>query len=256
MVGKIAAAFRDKYLGEPGALFDRERIDALIGRVMQRGPTFRQDSRHLIECMAVSVFETQCRNASQASARARRYGEVLTVVEPAQWPGLESALAAPALRAATWRADERVRLREGVTVVTAHRTGPTVHYAFLVQDLVAGHMEAPATHSWLSTFLKHIGTAATSEFTVQDWIDELDAGFEEFRDMLDILAQQGVILPAEAAGFSSSADTSPKPDAVAHLASIQVVKEVDRSSDESTMTTRASRAAAVAGSDSTLAKGD
>jgi asparagine synthase (glutamine-hydrolysing) len=206
LVEKIAWAFRDKYMSDPGSPFNREKIDALIRRVIQRGPTFRQDSRQLIECMAVSIFADQCQRGHGPAHRTPRPGQVLPVIKPPEWGQLEATMASPAICAVAWKSTDGVRLREGVEIVRSIRPGARERFLMIIGDAVAGQMETPGKHPWLGEFLKHIGSAGAAEFTVQDWIDELDASLKEFLHVLNILAQQGVVLRVD----SGPAPTSKK----------------------------------------------
>jgi hypothetical protein len=217
MLTKVVEPFREAYLSEAGCSFDRAKLGALIDRVMQRGPSFHRDSRQLLQCMAISIFERQCHSTDTSRIDAPRLGAApLPLVQPAEWGPLSAQWAAPPTCASAWHPSERVRLRKGVEILMPVGKVARERYSVVIDGSLAGQLETSTGHPWLGSFLRNIGSSAAAEFTVQDWIDEFETTPQAFFDLLNILSQRGVILPAQSeatitagVGGSTAEDKSP-----------------------------------------------
>lgn len=247
MVKRIAGSFRDKYLDGSGSLFEPRRIDTLIARVINRGPTFQQDSKQLMECMAIAIFDKQCREGQAATRTPVHRETVLPIAVPSDWDRLESAMAPPPVCSSVWAQDESVRLREGIEIVVPLRTGLNERFVFVLNDAVAGQMEVAGKHPWLGVFLRNIGRGSAAAFTVQDWVDEFEVAIDEFRSVLSILAHQGVVVAPEAVAWIRRAEDGPSVGtlAVADPQPIQIPRTGVRNANAADPPGRPSRTMAV-----------
>jgi asparagine synthase (glutamine-hydrolysing) len=198
IVQKSFGAFRERYLHEADCPFDADKIEALARRVFLRGPTLLADSQQLLECMAVAIFQRQCRTPAAAAAAAARTvasaPQTPRVIADQDWPALERALRHVGAGSA-WQLDEVVELREGVEICAPVRPAHAERYCVLLNGGLAGELNVNSSLPWLAPFLRNLGTAATREFSVRDWIEEFEIDGQAFVQVLDVLCWRGVIQP-------------------------------------------------------------
>jgi hypothetical protein len=204
MVERIARPFHDKYLRDGGSPFDSQRVRDLIDRVIARAPNFRSARQQLLDCMAITVFERQCRTGAASDIGQRRSDVVLPVVRQSAWADLDHAMAAPPRHPASWTVEERVRLRSGVEVVAPVRKGSARPFLFVAEGTVVGRIEAPSACTWVDSFLGNIGHGVAEEFTIQDWLDEFDIPWAQLVGLLDVLAQEGLLVRSRRASLTES----------------------------------------------------
>jgi asparagine synthase (glutamine-hydrolysing) len=191
--------FRDRYLSG-GAAFDPVKVDALADRVRRCGPTLWHDTGLLAQCMAVAVFEQQLRSggAVQTGAGSRPV-PVLPGVPASRWQALRADMAADPALHGDWQPDERVRLRDGVDILVPARRDASGSICVRANGVLVGDLQPASGCAWIAPFLRNLGSPATEDFTVADWMDEFDLAPATFFPVLDMLGFRGVIEPALAA---------------------------------------------------------
>ena len=191
LLGGIVGEFRDKYLHDDRSLFQADKVEVLIEQAIGRGPQSREATTRLMRCITLAIFERQCAESQPAMHRSSGHAPVLDLVGDADWAEWDAAMAPKPKCTRAWEIDERVMLRDGARVLTpVHETG---HFCFVVSGSVAGEINSPARGSWVSTFLRNIGTAPVKDFTVGDWLDEFDIELDQFAELLNVLHHQGVL---------------------------------------------------------------
>lgn len=196
IVARIAAPFREKYMASPGCLFDRDKLGALITRVMARAPNHAQLAQQLKQCMVIAIFERQCRDSgSRFAAAAARSREALHVVQANEWESLRVAMHAEPVLYAVGNLQQRVRLAEGAELVTSLRGDGRERFMLLAEGRVCAQIELAAGNPWLGKFLKEIGTPGTADYCLRDWIERYGVAPEQFLDTLAVLYQCGLVQP-------------------------------------------------------------
>lgn len=203
----VYPGFRERYGSQRGFAFDLQRLDALAARVRRLGAVSRGEARQLVDCMAAAVFQAQCTGV--AAAPPREVQPALTVVADRDWPELTRAWAGPSVPAASWSRDHRVCINGGMEVLAPLRGNGQASYVIVADNTIVGRLDVPPGLRWVRDFMRHLGTPATAHFTVQDWLDELDAVPSEFTSLLDMLAFRRVIAPS--GNRRERADTEPVP---------------------------------------------
>jgi asparagine synthase (glutamine-hydrolysing) len=66
VVRRVYPAFREKYLGNPQAIFSSEALDDHYQYLMQNPKASKQDIKEMLSCMAISVFAAWCRDLAVA----------------------------------------------------------------------------------------------------------------------------------------------------------------------------------------------
>lgn len=198
LLERTATDFRDKYVAQADALFDTQKIDDLIRRALDRGPHAKAARQQLIQCMAVSIFERQCRTSQHATDRERSHRPVLPLIGAEDWPAFEVAMQREPKCARNCHPDQVVALRKGVEILTPLRQVDGRRYCFLIDGTMAGEIVVPDSTSWVDVFLRNLGGNLTRDFTAQDWIDEFDIVLDEFAEVLDLLFHHGVVASAAA----------------------------------------------------------
>jgi asparagine synthase (glutamine-hydrolysing) len=194
MATRIAPAFLEKYGDSPDFVFDRERIAELVHRVARRAPGHPQDAKRLLECMVIAIFERQCREPEeQMLAECGNNAPALSAVKPSEWTEVERSLAANPPHPVLWNINDRVALLPGATVVKTLGAGQAHRYLSIVNDKVTSQIGVLDGQPWIGRFLEGLGKSAAADFSVGDWIDELDVTPKAFREALNSLHQSGFV---------------------------------------------------------------
>jgi asparagine synthase (glutamine-hydrolysing) len=192
MLRRTVDDFREKYLADDQCLFDTRRMDALIRQALDRGPQCGVAARQLLQCMAVSIFERQCREGTFDSHEADGSTSVLHVVDATEWPAFDAAMKLPPKCVRDWSPSQRIGLRKGIELLTPVG-GDGRRHCFLLDGVSAGEFSVAQGKAWPEVFLRNLGSPLTRDFTIQDWLDEFDIALSDFAELLNILFHLGVL---------------------------------------------------------------
>jgi len=197
LVQRIVPAFYEQYIYSSDLLFARAKIDALARRVVARSPGYFQDAKRLLDCIAISAFERQLRSGDASRAGDDRCETPqCRLIQPEEWVDIDAALMrAPVVRA-EWNLDECLALHDDAEVVVSVSRGRNERYALLAFGQVCAQIEVPPCHGWLRTFLSRLNTAGYENYTIRQWIKEVETAPQTFLDVLDLLYQCGFVLQA------------------------------------------------------------
>lgn len=190
--------FRERYAGMASFRFDIRRLDEAAARLREAAVPPRDEVRRVVECMAATVFQAQCEQGVPVPRRTP--GPVLPQIAECEWSALQQAFAQAPGCGVPWTPDDVVQARAGLQVLAPLRGEA---YVFMSGGVSLGQLQDPSP--WLREFLRHLGTPAAAEFTLQDWIDELEVQPRDFIALVDMLAYRGVIAPP---GLRKPADTA------------------------------------------------
>jgi asparagine synthase (glutamine-hydrolysing) len=194
MAARIVPAFREQYVDSQDFLFDRERIEQLMHRIVARAPGHIQDAERFMDCAVISIFERQCRGAATMTRDAREGVPTLRVIQPTEWPAIEAAMSAEPVTPVVWNLKEGVSLPPRAVVMTRLGDDQGNQYMLVVDGKVCAQIGV-ASHPWLGRFLERLGNQAEAAISLEDWIDELEVAPKEFCDTLNSLYQFGFVLP-------------------------------------------------------------
>lgn len=192
-VVRILVEFREKYYGLTDFPFDRDEMDGLMRRVAAREPMFYMDMWQLLDKMAAVVFQAHCRRQEMPDYdRTRAADSRLEQVTDSRWPALETLFATQPVTAVEWSMDHVPHPPRESSIAVESLPGAD-RFTLLHGGQEVAMIEISASHGWAKSFLMHVGKGMCSDFTVKDWLDEYDLGFDEYRGMLDVLCQCGMI---------------------------------------------------------------
>lgn len=212
IITRVAEQFREKYMESPSFAFDRDKIGALITRVVTRAPNHVRLAQQLRQCMVIAIFERQLeRCESPFAGGLPRSRTPLDVVQASDWPSVDIAMNAPPLLQPCWSLDDRVRLPEGSEVLTSLHKEGRERYLLIAEGAVCARIELAAGH-WLGKFLCELGTPVTADYRLRDWIDRYGVAAEQFLDNLSTLFQCGFVQQRPV-----TSPVSPKPRALPRI---------------------------------------
>lgn len=191
LLRKAAPDFCDKYLHSGEGPFDAQKVEQLIDQALNRGPDSGAAARKAVQCMAISIFERQLRESDRIQP-VKRARAALSTMEPDDWKSWALEMNAPPKCEHRWQPSQRVALRPGVDILVPVNDDGR-RFSFLRDGAVAGQITLAQPSDWPAVFLKNLGNKLTSDFTVQDWLEEFDITLEALAEILNILFHQGVV---------------------------------------------------------------
>lgn len=196
MLRRIAPAFIDKYLADNDAPLDSEALLRDLSRTLSRQGAFYEDSWRLLECIAVIVFDNQCKEGPQVQvAEAQGRTSLLRDASQVGWTAVHSLFSGePALVNADWRLDRRPRLPAGGMILFSAESPETQQVALIYASAMVAEITVPRSHQWVVRLLRNLGHGVASEFTVSDWIEEFDVPEAEMYRILNMLYQAGFVI--------------------------------------------------------------
>jgi asparagine synthase (glutamine-hydrolysing) len=201
MATRIAPAFLEKYADAPDFLFNRERIGELTHRVATRASCHFENAKRLMECMVISIFERQCRSPEALMlVDSRSSPPPLKAVQSTEWAAVDASMSASPELPLAWVMSNGVGLPPGAMVMTNLSGDQDSRYVLMLDGKVVSQISMSSRHPWLGRFLEGIGKAAAADFSLSDWIDELDVTPREFRKTLNALHQVGFVAPVALPG--------------------------------------------------------
>jgi asparagine synthase (glutamine-hydrolysing) len=196
MATRVAPAFREQYVDSPDFLFDRERIDELVRRIVARGPGHVQDTKRFMDCVVISIFERHCRDAqTMAHDETGTLAPPLSVIQPTEWAAMEAAMSADPVSPVVWNLKDGVGLPPRAVVMTRLGGDQGTQYILVADGKVCSQIGMASVHPWLGRLLEGLGSAAKAGLCVGDWIEQLGVPPKEFCDTLNVLYQFGFVVP-------------------------------------------------------------
>jgi asparagine synthase (glutamine-hydrolysing) len=193
MLQSVATQFRDKYLSDDRGPFDRAKVSQLIDKALGRGPQRAAAMREALHCMAITIFARHLTAPFDPTSEAER--PTLRLMDAGDWQRWEHDMHEPPKCTRIWHPHEAVAWADGVEMVAplAPLSGVIRFYR---HGALAGELTMGSTQGWVSSFLRNLGTQATADFRIQDWLDEFDLSLAQFKPLLDVLLHQGVVVAA------------------------------------------------------------
>ncbi len=194
LLSAVAPAFRDKYLRDDIGPFDAAKVSRLIDTALGRGPRGPEAMREALQCMAITIFSRQLSAPFGTSDEDDRPN--LPLMTETDWPRWTREMSAMPQCTRAWQPSEGLALAEGVEMAVPLASVSSGVVRFYRCGALAGELTIGPAQEWASGFLRHIGTAATADFSIRDWLDEFDLTLAQFRPLLDALYHLGVVVAA------------------------------------------------------------
>jgi asparagine synthase (glutamine-hydrolysing) len=194
IIRRVAEEFQEKYVQDPNFPFDRDEVTHLIRKVLAQEPNFVANGTNLLQCMAISIFERQCRSSNAPDFHdLRSRPSQLGSVQESQWRELDVTLSEAPQTGIVWSLDDRPQLPPGTEMIQALLTGVNDRFLLLKSDRLVAQLNVTHGHPWIGDFFANLGKGATADFSVQDWIDRFNVPPEDFFSALSAFHQHGFI---------------------------------------------------------------
>lgn len=202
---KVVAPFIEKYLSWPDCPLDKKNFLNLAKSVVRRSPGFYSDAYHLMRLMAQVIFAYQNTNwRGQTTSLLQVSLLELPHIGVAEWPQVNHAFSMQPLTPRKWVLSDVLELPKNTTISTRQGEAGFIRIVLEEGNQVVAELEANRMPAWTVSFINHLGRDICTYFSIQDWLDEYDISIHEFRSVLDMLYQAGMVICAEGCSLTES----------------------------------------------------
>ena len=216
MASLVSQEFEQKYMGAADFAFDRDETMTMMRRVLAREPGFYADSVRLLNRMAATIFNSL---HTQTTFEGQHLTAVpmpsrLEVIGDIRWEEVRQYLLREPVLPFPWQPDHRVCRPQGTHIQCIGEKNQMLTYALMSGETTFASIQCAAGEGWTTDFLNGLNQDNFADFTVQDWLDELELGHDEFENFLNMLFQCGfvitpVLVARDTASTSGTARSGP-----------------------------------------------
>lgn len=200
---RLALDFKQSYVMQDDFPLDRAMVLSSIETVVRRKPGFFTESVRLLEYMCTAIFVRNLQPGAFAAygASTSQSHATLDLVTNSSWCGLTEDWSKQPVIPLPWHTDDMISVASDPNI-SHHLQIENGRWVLTVEDEGGESMTLSGSGLWFSDFWSRISGVPGQYLRLGFLVATLEATFEEFTDVLNVLHQCGFIVHRKAAPSS------------------------------------------------------